>query len=126
MSSDSDSTQPSAGVAPAATAAGGEPGVTEERVREELRKVIDPEIGLDVISLGLIYDVKIDAGSVAITMTLTTPMCPVGPMFINNVQTAILAIPGVKDCKVDLTFSPAWDPRTMASDEAKMMMGFYY
>jgi len=105
---------------------GTEANVSEEQVREELRKVIDPEIGLDVISLGLIYDVKIDGGSVAITMTLTTPMCPVGPMFVNNVQAAVLTVPGVKDCKVDLTFSPPWDPRTMASDEAKMMMGFYY
>lgn len=101
-------------------------GVTEERIREELRNVVDPEIGLDIISLGLVYEVKVDDGHVNIIMTLTTPMCPVGPMFINSVVSAVSAIPGVKDAKVDLTFNPPWDPRTMASDEARMMMGFYY
>lgn len=100
--------------------------VTEERIREELRNVVDPEIGLDIISLGLVYEVKIDDGHVTIIMTLTTPMCPVGPMFVNSVVAAVSAIPGVKDAKVDLTFNPPWDPRTMASDEARMMMGFYY
>lgn len=87
---------------------------------------MDPEIGLDIISLGLVYDVKIDDGHVTVIMTLTTPACPVGPMFLSSVQAAVSAIEGVKDCKVDLTFDPPWDPRTMASDEAKMMMGFYY
>ena len=100
--------------------------VSEEQIRTALKEVVDPEIGLDVISLGLIYGVKVDQGQVDITMTLTTPMCPVGPMFLENVRNAVLAIPGVAACNVDLTFSPPWDPRTMASDEAKMMMGFYY
>ena len=100
--------------------------LTPERIREELKNVVDPEIGLDIISLGLVYDVKIDDGHVTVIMTLTTPACPVGPMFLSSVQAAVSAIEGVKDCKVDLTFDPPWDPRTMASDEAKMMMGFYY
>ncbi len=99
---------------------------TEERIREELKNVVDPEIGLDVINLGLIYDVKIDGGTVNVTMTLTSPGCPVGPMFMQSVQTAVLTVPGVKECHVDLTFSPPWDPRVHASEEAKMMMGLYY
>lgn len=100
--------------------------ISEERIRETLKSVVDPEIGLDIISLGLVYGIAIEGSNVTIRMTLTTPACPVGPMFINSVQAAVIALPGVKDCKVDLTFDPPWDPRTMASDEAKMMMGFYY
>ncbi len=102
------------------------PAVTEDAVREELKNVVDPEIGLDVVSLGLIYDIKIDGPKVDVVMTLTSPGCPVAGSFMASVQSAVLQIPGVADCHVDLTFSPPWDPRTMASDEAKMMMGFYY
>lgn len=97
-----------------------------ERVREELRNVVDPEIGIDMVSLGLIYDVKIEGSTVFVTMTLTSPGCPVAGMFLNAVHSALLSIPGVTDAKVDLTFSPPWDPRTMASEDAKMMMGLYY
>jgi metal-sulfur cluster biosynthetic enzyme len=102
------------------------PAITEEAIREELKNVVDPEIGLDVVSLGLIYDIKIDGAKVDVVMTLTSPGCPVAGSFMASVQSAVAQVPGVADCHVDLTFSPPWDPRTMASDEAKMMMGFYY
>ena len=111
--------------APAATGTAAEP-VTEARVREELKNVMDPEIGIDMINLGLVYDVKVEGSSVQVIMTLTSPGCPVAGMFINAVHAAVVSIPGVTDCKVDLTFSPPWDPRTMASEEAKMMLGIYY
>jgi metal-sulfur cluster biosynthetic enzyme len=101
-------------------------GLTEERVREELKNVVDPEIGIDMVSLGLIYGVRIEGSTVFVTMTLTSPGCPVAGMFINAVHAALMSIPGVTDAKVDLTFAPPWDPRTMASEEAKMMMGIYY
>jgi metal-sulfur cluster biosynthetic enzyme len=100
--------------------------VSEERIREELKNVVDPEIGLDVINLGLIYDVKVDDGKATIVMTLTSPGCPVAGMFLAAVKSAVEAIPGVSECTVDLTFNPPWDPRTHASEEAKMMMGIYY
>jgi metal-sulfur cluster biosynthetic enzyme len=100
--------------------------LTEERVRAELRNVVDPEIGIDMVSLGLIYDVKIEGTTVFVTMTLTSPGCPVAGMFINAVHAALMSIPGVTEAKVDLTFTPPWDPRTMASEDAKMMMGIYY
>jgi metal-sulfur cluster biosynthetic enzyme len=100
--------------------------LTEERVREELKNVVDPEIGIDMVSLGLIYGVRIEGSTVYVTMTLTSPGCPVAGMFINAVHAALMSIPGVTDAKVDLTFAPPWDPRTMASEEAKMMMGIYY
>jgi metal-sulfur cluster biosynthetic enzyme len=100
--------------------------LTEERVREELKSVVDPEIGLDVINLGLIYDVKVDGDKVTVVMTLTSPGCPVAGMFLANVKNAVEAIPGVAECTVDLTFNPPWDPRSHASEEAKMMLGIYY
>ena len=100
--------------------------VTEEIVREALKSVVDPEIGLDMVSLGLLYGVEVNGPKVKVTMTLTTPACPVGPMFVNAVHQAVMAIPGVAECDVDLVFSPPWDPRTMASDEVKLQMGFYY
>ena len=103
-----------------------EGALTEERVREELKTVVDPEIGIDMVSLGLIYGVRIEGSTVFVTMTLTSPGCPVAGMFISAVHAALTSIPGVTDAKVDLTFAPPWDPRTMASEEAKMMMGIYY
>ena len=100
--------------------------ITEEQVREALRSVVDPEIGLDMVSLGLLYGVKVEGPKVDVTMTLTTPACPVGPMFVAAVKQCVSALPGVSDCTVEVTFNPPWDPRTMASDEVKMQMGFYY
>jgi len=97
-----------------------------ERVRDELRNVVDPEIGIDMVSLGLIYDIRLEGSTVFVTMTLTSPGCPVAGMFINAVHSALMSIPGVSEAKVDLTFAPPWDPRTMASEDAKMMMGIYY
>ena len=104
---------------------GGE-ALTEERVRDALRNVVDPEIGIDMVSLGLIYGIKIEGSVVFVTMTLTSPGCPVAGMFISAVHAALVSIPGVSEGKVDLTFAPPWDPRTMASEETKMMLGIYY
>ena len=112
--------------AAAAAATASETPLTQELVREQLKTVIDPEIGIDMVSLGLIYDVRIEGSTVFVTMTLTSPGCPVAGMFISAVHAALVAIPGVSEAKVDLTFAPPWDPRTMASEEAKMMMGIYY
>lgn len=100
--------------------------VTEARVREELKNVVDPEIGIDMINLGLVYDVKVDGTAANVIMTLTSPGCPVAGMFMSAVHAAVVSIPGITECKVDLTFSPPWDPRTMASEEAKLMLGIYY
>src|SRR5579872_601516 len=116
----------SAPAAPAANGAAAPAPPTEARVREELKNVVDPEIGIDMINLGLVYDVRVDGSTVYVVMTLTTPGCPVAGMFLNAVHAAVMSIPGVSECKVDLTFSPPWDPRTMASEEAKMMLGIYY
>lgn len=101
---------------------------TVDQVREALKDVMDPEINLPVLDLGLIYDVSVEGENgehVTVVMTLTSPMCPVGPMFKQNVEDAVRAVEGVKSVTVDITFTPPWDPREMASDDVKMMLGLW-
>ncbi|MGA7088533.1 MAG: metal-sulfur cluster assembly factor [Candidatus Dormiibacterota bacterium] len=95
-------------------------------VHEALREVIDPELGLDIVSLGLVYGVTVDPdGDAVVSMTLTTPYCPLGPMLESQVHAATQFLPGIRDVKVDLIWDPPWDPHTMASDEAKLELGLY-
>jgi metal-sulfur cluster biosynthetic enzyme len=101
---------------------------TVEQVREALKDVKDPEIMMGILDLGLVYGVDVEGpeqDQVIVTMTLTSPMCPVGPMFKQQVQTAVEKVEGVKSARVDITFSPPWDPREMASDEAKLQLGIW-
>jgi metal-sulfur cluster biosynthetic enzyme len=101
---------------------------TVEQVREALKDVKDPEIMMGILDLGLVYDVDIegpDHDEVTVTMTLTSPMCPVGPIFKQQVQAAVEKVEGVKSARVDITFSPPWDPREMASEEAKLQLGIW-
>ena len=99
---------------------------TVEEVREALKTVQDPEIHIDVINLGLIYDVIIsEAGDVDIKMTLTSPFCPVGPEMVASAEDAAAKVPGVKSAKVEIVFTPTWDPAKMASDEAKDKLGIW-
>jgi metal-sulfur cluster biosynthetic enzyme len=99
-----------------------------DQIRTALADVKDPEIGLGILELGLVYDVTVegDAGEhVNVLMTLTSPMCPVGPMFKKSVEDHVLAVDGVKTATVDITFSPPWDPATMASEEVKAQLGIW-
>jgi metal-sulfur cluster biosynthetic enzyme len=98
---------------------------TEELVREALREnVIDPEIGINVVDLGLVYGVNVQDGVVEITMTLTTPMCPLGPYLDSEVHSALAEVPGVSETKVNLVWQPPWDPSKM-SEDAKLELGFW-
>ena len=101
---------------------------TQEQVREVLKGVEDPELHLGIIDLGLVYDVEV-AGDrqedVTVTMTLTSPMCPLGPEFKKSVVDAVQGIEGVEKAQVEITFTPPWDPRTMASDEIKLQLGIW-
>jgi len=100
--------------------------LSEELVRERLNDVYDPEIHMSIMELGLVYDVDIsDAGDVTILYTLTSPGCPLGPVIDGQIQDAIIDLPGVKSATGKLTFSPPWDPRTMASDDVKMQLGIW-
>jgi metal-sulfur cluster biosynthetic enzyme len=101
--------------------------VTQEIVREALAEVQDPELHMGIMELGLVYDVLVeeDGKDVTVVMTLTSPMSPVGPMFTQAVQSKVEGLDGVDRCKVDLTFSPPWDPKTMASDDVKNQLGIW-
>ncbi len=96
--------------------------VTLEDVITELSYVYDPEIGLDIVSLGLVYEVAIEEDTVKVWMTLTTPECPVGPMIEADVRRVLLALPLVKNVEVDFVWDPPWD-WTMLSPEAKETLG---
>jgi metal-sulfur cluster biosynthetic enzyme len=84
--------------------------ITEEQVLASLRSVIDPELGLSIVALGLVYGVRIDGGRVGVTMTLTAPGCPLHDVMADWARAAVAAIPGVEGCEVALTFDPPWTP----------------
>lgn len=96
--------------------------ISEEEVREALKDIYDPELHYNIVDLGLVYDVDVKDGDVHITMTLTTPACPIGPMIIAQIQEMVRVLPGVKDVDVELTFDPMWSPDLM-SEEAKAGLG---
>lgn len=98
-----------------------------EQVMEALKTVQDPEIRHDIVSLGLVYGVDLDPekSSVRIRMTLTTPCCPFAPHLIAQARMRALALPGVEDAQVDIVWEPAWDPKTMASDQVKDDLGLW-
>ena len=95
---------------------------TKEQVKEILKKINDPEIEIDVWSLGLIYNIEIENKKVTILMTFTSPMCPYGPALMDDIRRQISAIDGVGEVQIDLTFSPVWGPDKI-SEEAKMALG---
>jgi len=92
-------------------------------VIDALKSVYDPEIPVDIYELGLIYDVAVDAdGDATITMTLTTPHCPVAESMPQEVELRVLGVPGIRDAEVKLIWDPPWDPSKM-SDEARLELG---
>ncbi|NWJ48931.1 MAG: metal-sulfur cluster assembly factor [Chloroflexi bacterium] len=96
---------------------------TEEELKEALKTVYDPEIGINIVDLGLIYGVDIDdEGLVDITMTLTSPGCPLGHVIGAQVREALDGMPGVNDVKLNLVWSPSWNP-TMMTEDAKEELG---
>ena len=97
--------------------------ITKEMILEKLKEVIDPEIGIDVVNLGLIYEVKINPdNTVYVKMTMTTPGCPLTMWLLQAVEQKILEIPGVKDAEIELTFDPPWTPDRI-SKEIKKRLG---
>ena len=102
----------------------GEPGGDiYEGVIAALKDIFDPEIPVNIYDLGLIYGVDVaDDGGVAVTMTLTTPHCPVAESMPGEVELRVGAVPSVRDCEVNLVWDPPWDPAKM-SDEARLELG---
>ena len=92
-------------------------------VMEALENVIDPELGLDFVSLGLVYDVEIEGRDVHITFTLTTPACPIGPMVTDQMKEFVSEVEGVEKVFPKMVFSPPWSPEKM-SEDAKFALGF--
>ncbi|MGZ3173334.1 MAG: SUF system Fe-S cluster assembly protein [Croceibacterium sp.] len=108
---------------PAAASPGEPGGDLYERVVEALREIYDPEIPVNIYDLGLIYGVDVtDDGDVAITMTLTTPHCPVAESMPAEVELRASTVPGVRDAEVNLVWDPPWGPNLM-SDEARLELG---
>lgn len=98
-------------------------GALYEGVIAALREIFDPEIPVNIYDLGLIYGVDATAdGAVTVTMTLTTPHCPVAESMPGEVEMRVAAVPGVRDAEVNLVWDPPWDPQKM-SDEAKLELG---
>ncbi|HSQ75101.1 MAG TPA: metal-sulfur cluster assembly factor [Bacteroidota bacterium] len=97
--------------------------VTEEQVYEALKQCYDPEIPVNVVELGLIYDVKIIDAWVGVKMTLTTPGCGMSGMIAQDVKNRVMRLPGVKEADVRIVWEPAWTPERM-SPEAKKRLGF--
>ena len=100
---------------------GGAP--TAEQVTEALKVVVDPELGINIVDLGLVYDVEVDDGLVRINMTLTSPGCPAGPMITNDIYKVVRAIDGVKDVDIDIVWEPYWTPERI-DPKIRAMMGF--
>src|SRR3954447_6949429 len=96
---------------------------TIEEVEDALTNVIDPELGLDFVELGLIYGIEIDGGDVHITFTLTTPACPIGPQVSEQIEEFVGELDGVENVTSSMVFQPPWSPDKM-SEDAKFALGY--
>ncbi len=97
--------------------------VNTEDVEAALTNVIDPELGLDFVELGLIYGVEISGGDVTVTFTLTSPGCPIGPQVSEQIDEFVSELDGVESVETTMTFTPPWTPERM-SEDAKFALGF--
>ncbi len=103
----------------------GDGQASPEMLRDLLREVIDPEIGINIVDLGLVYGIGLpDGGTVVIEMTLTTPGCPLGGYIEDAIREALWGAPGVSDVEVRIVWDPPWDPDEMMSDWAKEQLGW--
>jgi metal-sulfur cluster biosynthetic enzyme len=96
---------------------------TAEQVREALHQVEDPELGMDIVELGLVYDVDVEGPKVTVTHSLTSMGCPAGPMIQEEIVNVTRSLEGVEDVEIELTWDPPWTPERM-SDDAKFILGF--
>lgn len=96
---------------------------TQERIIEKLRQCLDPELGINIIDLGLVYSVNIEGSRVHVLMTLTTPGCPLDSYFVRDITSKLKGLKGISDVSVEMTFEPSWNPSKM-SQESKDLLGF--
>jgi len=97
--------------------------LNQEAVRRALRQVKDPELDMNIVDLGLVYDVEVADGDVRIAMTLTSPGCPAGPMITNDVYKVVRALEGVQDVDVEIVWEPYWTPERI-DPKVRALMGF--
>ena len=88
--------------------------VTEKDIEKALKGVKDPELNLDLVVLGLIYDIDVNDTDVKVVMSLTTPLCPVAPQIVEDATNAVLSVDGIETADVELTFDPPWTPERIA------------
>jgi metal-sulfur cluster biosynthetic enzyme len=96
---------------------------TVDEVREALTNVIDPELGLDFVELGLVYEIEVEHGEVFITFTLTSPGCPIGPQVTEQMEEFVEELDGVEKVYPKMVFTPPWTPEMM-SEDARFALGF--
>lgn len=96
---------------------------TRDEVVEALHQVEDPELGMDIVDLGLLYDVEVEGPKVKVSYTLTSMGCPAGAMISEDIERVVRELPGVEDVESEVTFEPPWTPERM-SEDAKFILGF--
>jgi metal-sulfur cluster biosynthetic enzyme len=99
------------------------PAWTADQVREVLRGIFDPELHMNIVDLGLVYDIRVVSDVVEIDMTLTSPGCPYGPYLIHQVKDTLRSLKGIRDAKVTVVWDPPWGPDKM-SEEVRLELGF--
>ena len=97
--------------------------ISQDQIIDKLRECLDPELGVNIVDLGLVYGVNIESSSVNVLMTLTTPGCPLDSYFTKDITAKLKTLKGVSDVSVELTFEPPWTPTKM-SGEGKDLLGF--
>lgn len=100
--------------------------LTKEKIIEAIQPVEDPDLGMSLVDMGLIYDVAIDKdNNINIKMTLSSPACPIGPQLMTDVDMAVRELGEAKQVNVELVWDPPWDPETMAADSVKDALGIW-
>jgi len=102
---------------------GEERSPSRDEILTALKQVYDPEIGVNIVDLGLVYGVDLDGGHAHVNLSLTSPGCPMGPQMIRDVRAELARLPGIEEVDVDLVWSPPWYP-SMMSDAAKEELGY--
>lgn len=97
--------------------------ISQEQIIDKLRQCLDPELGVNIVDLGLVYGINVEGHKVHVLMTLTTPGCPLDSYFTQDITTRLKSLKGISDVSVELTFDPLWEPGKM-SQESKDILGF--
>lgn len=96
----------------------------EATIYDALKQIFDPEVGVNIVDMGLIYSLEIDGDNVDLTMTLTSPGCPAGPQILGQIDSAVKALDGVENVDIKVVWSPPWSP-DMLSEEARDQLGIF-